>query len=383
MITLLMFGMFLPVMQVNAEEDLAPTAKSAILIEASTGKVLYEKNAEEKMPPASMTKVMSMLLIMEAIDSGKLHYDDQVLISENASKMGGSQLFLQPNTKMKVEELLKGVAIASGNDAVVALAEKVAGSVSEFVKMMNEKAKSLGLKNTNFVNPHGLDAEGHVTTAKDMSIMARELVKHEDIFRFTSIYEEYLKKEDGTSIWLVNTNKLVRFYEGVDGLKTGFTKEAGYCLTATAKRGDMRLISVVMNEESNDKRSADTVNLLSYGFNSYKLNTILTTDKELGKIKIERGKQEFGTIVLKEDATELLKVTDDNPTYQYKITVDKVKAPVKKGDIIGEIEILDGTGRSVMKTAVTIKEDIEKANFFDLMLKNLKEMCSGKNINAS
>lgn len=369
-----------PILPVKAEEDLAKNSKSAILIEASTGKVLYEKNADEKMPPASMTKVMSMLLIMEAIDSGKLKYSDEVVISEKASGMGGSQIFLQPNTKMKVEELLKGVAIASGNDAVVALAEKVAGSVEEFVNMMNEKTKSLGLTNTVFKNPHGLDAEGHVTTARDMSVMARELIKHEDILKFTSIYEEYLKKEDGTSTWLVNTNKLVRFYEGVDGLKTGFTQQAGYCLTATAKRNGMRLISVAMNSESPDKRSADTVSMLSYGFNSYKLNTILTKEKELGKIKVARGKMEYGTLILMKDATELLKVTSDNPIYQYKIKTNKVTAPVQNGDVVGEVEILDQEGNYITTEELTIKENIKRANIWDLFMKNLKGMCSGKSI---
>lgn len=379
-IYIMLFCVLVPVMPVKAEEDLAKNSKSAILIEASTGKVLYEKNADEKMPPASMTKVMSMLLIMEAIDQGKLKYSDDVMISENAAGMGGSQIFLQPNSKMKVEELLKGVAIASGNDAVVALAEKVAGSVDEFVRMMNEKAKSLGLNNTTFKNPHGLDAEGHITTARDMSVMARELIKHQDILKFTSIYEEYLKKEDGTSTWLVNTNKLVRFYEGVDGLKTGFTSSAGYCLTATATRGGMRLISVAMNSESPDKRSADTVSMLSYGFNSYKLNTILTKDKELGKIKIARGKIEHGTLVLKKDATELLKVTSDSPKYQYNIKTNKVTAPVSHGDVVGEVEILDQEGNHITTEELTIKEDIKKANIWDLFLKNLKGMCSGKSI---
>lgn len=201
------FFSFLPVFQ--AEEDIAPNSKSAILLEASTGRILFEKNSDEQLKPASMTKIMSMLLIMEAIDSGKLKLEDSVMISKNASSMGGSQIFLQEGDTYKVEELLKGIAIASGNDAVIAMAEKVGGSVENFVQMMNDKATELGLTNTHFVNPHGLDAENHYSSARDMSIMGRELLKHEKILEFTSIYEDYLKKPDGSSTWLVNTNKVV------------------------------------------------------------------------------------------------------------------------------------------------------------------------------
>ena len=193
----------------KADVDLAPSSKSAILMDAKTGTILYEKDADKAYPPASMTKIMSMLLIMEAIDNNKLSFDETVTISKNASSMGGSQLFLQEGESYPVKELLKGIAVASGNDAVVAMAEKIGGSVPEFVEMMNNKAKELGLKNTKFVNPHGLDADGHVSSAKDMALIAKELLKHEKILEFTSIYEDYLKKNDGSSIWLVNTNKNV------------------------------------------------------------------------------------------------------------------------------------------------------------------------------
>ena len=261
-------------LNVLAEEDFAPTAKSAILVDNLSGKVLYEKNADEKLAPASMTKLASMLIVMETIDNGSLKLEDKVTISEEAANMGGSQVFLQAGEVYTVHDLLKSVAIASGNDAVVALAEKVGGSVGGFVDMINKRLKELGATNTNFVNPHGLDAEGHYSTAKDMSIIARELLKHEKILEFTSIYEEYLEKNDGSRIWLVNTNRLVRFYDGVDGLKTGFTKTAGYCLTATAKKDNFRLISVVMGEDTTENRSSDTVKLLNYGFNTFKINII-------------------------------------------------------------------------------------------------------------
>ena len=365
---------------VYAEEDYAPGAKSAILVDSATGEVLYEKNADEALAPASMTKLGSMLVIMEAIDNGNLSLDDEVTISEEAANMGGSQVFLEAGEVYKVHDLLKGVAIASGNDAVVALAEKVAGSQSEFVAMMNKRFKEIGAVNTNFVNAHGLDAEGHYSTARDMSIIARELLKHEKILEYTSIYEEYLEKNDGTKTWLVNTNKLVRFYDGVDGLKTGYTTTAGYCLTATAKKDNFRLISVVMGEESSEARSSDTVKMLNYGFNTFKINTIKTTDEVLGKVRVEGGKEYYANIVLLNDATELLKTTDEVSNYKFNLKVDKIKAPVKNGDIVGSAEIIDGEGNIIDEVDVTVKDDIKKANFLDYLLRNIKVVGSGKSI---
>ena len=241
----------MPFSLVKGEElNLAENAKSAILIEASTGEVLYSKNPDQKLAPASMTKIMSLILIMENIENGNLKWNDIVVVSKNAASMGGSQIFLEQNEMMSVEDLVKGICVASGNDATVAMAEKIAGTEAAFVKLMNDKANKLGLKNTHFVNATGLDAEGHYSSARDMSIMARELVKHQKILEFSSIYEDYLRKNTSNSFWLVNTNKLVKFYSYIDGLKTGYTGDAGYCLTATGKKRDLRLISVVMGEEN-------------------------------------------------------------------------------------------------------------------------------------
>ena len=368
------------IVNVYAAEDYAMGAKSAILIDSASGKVLFEKNADEKLAPASMTKLGSMLMIMEAIDNGNLKLDDKVTISEEAANMGGSQVFLEAGEVYTVHDLLKGVAIASGNDAVVALAEKVAGSQSEFVKMMNKRFKEIGAKNTNFVNAHGLDAEGHYSTARDMSIIAQELLKHEKILEYTSIYEEYLEKNDGTKTWLVNTNKLVRFYNGVDGLKTGYTTTAGYCLTATAKKDNFRLISVVMGEETSENRSSDTVKLLNYGFNTYKINTIKTQDEILGKVRVEGGKNDYANIVLLEDATELLKNTDEVNEYKFNLKVNKIKAPVKHGDIVGSAEVIDQDGNIIDEVDVTVKEDVKKANLLDYLLRNLKIIGAGKSI---
>lgn len=364
----------------KAEEDYAPGAKSAILVDSATGKVLFEKNADEALAPASMTKLGSMLIIMEAIDNGSLSLDDEVTISEEAANMGGSQVFLEAGEVYKVHDLLKGVAIASGNDAVVALAEKVAGSQNEFVAMMNERFKEIGAKNTNFVNAHGLDAEGHYSTARDMSIIARELLKHEKILEYTSIYEEYLEKNDGTKTWLVNTNKLVRFYDGVDGLKTGYTTTAGYCLTATASKDNFRLISVVMGEETSEARSSDTVKMLNYGFNTYKINVIKKNDEVLGKVRVDGGKQDYAEIVLLKDATELLKNTEEVSDYQFKLKVNNIKAPVKPGDIVGSALIIDSDGNIIDEVDVTVKNVIKKASILDYLLKNIKILGAGKTI---
>lgn len=379
-ILLIIMSFFVLNLNVLAEEDFAPNGKSAILVDNLSGKVLYEKNADEKLAPASMTKLASMLMVMEAIDNGNLKFEDKVTISEEAANMGGSQVFLQAGEVYTVYDLLKSVAIASGNDAVVALAEKIGGSQSGFIDMLNKRLKEIGATNTNFVNAHGLDAEGHYSTARDMSIIARELLKHPKILEFTSIYEEYLEKNDGSRIWLVNTNKLVRFYDGVDGLKTGFTKTAGYCLTATASKNNFRLISVVMGEDTSENRSSDTVKMLNYGFNTFKINIIKTKGESLGKVRVEKGKQDKANIVLLNDATEILKNTDPVTEYNFNLKVNKIKAPVKVGDIVGTTEIIDSEGNIVDEVDVTVEKDIKKANILDYMLRNLKTIGFGKSI---
>lgn len=379
-ILLIIMSFFVLNLNVLAEEDFAPNGKSAILVDNLSGKVLYEKNADEKLAPASMTKLASMLMVMEAIDDGNLKFEDKVTISEEAANMGGSQVFLQAGEVYTVYDLLKSVAIASGNDAVVALAEKIGGSQGEFIDMLNKRLKEIGATNTNFVNAHGLDAEGHYSTARDMSIIARELLKHPKILEFTSIYEEYLEKNDGSRIWLVNTNKLVRFYDGVDGLKTGFTKTAGYCLTATASKNNFRLISVVMGEDTSENRSSDTVKMLNYGFNTFKINIIKTKGESLGKVRVEKGKQDNANIVLLNDATEILKNTDPVTEYKFNLKVNKIKAPVKVGDIVGTAEIIDSEGNIVDEVDVTVEKDIKKANILDYMLRNLKTIGFGKSI---
>ena len=361
--------------------DLASNAKSAIIIEPTTGKIIFEKNSNERLEPASMTKIMTLLLTFEAIDNGRVSLDDMVNISKRAEDMGGSQMFLEAGSNIRLEEIIKGVSIASANDGAIALAEFIGGSVENFVDMMNKKVEDLGLSNTHFANPHGLHADNHYSSAYDMAIMASNLISHEKVLNYTSIYEDYFNKPDGSRTWLVNTNKLVRFLEGVDGLKTGYTSEAGYCLTATAKKGNVRYITVVMGEPSSDIRSSETANMLNYAFNSFKLNTILDKSQELGTIYIDKSKQKTAKIVVKNPVTELISKGKDIPNYTYNLKVEKITVPIKAGTKVGTVEILDNEGLIVREEDVTISYDIEKCNLWETFLENLMTIIKGKKIN--
>lgn len=376
LIALILSTLFISPNVKAAELKLAENAKAAILIEASTGKVLFEKNADEKLVPASMTKMMSMLLIMESIESGVLKWDQKITVSENASSMGGSQILLETGEKMTVQDLFKGVSIASGNDAVVALAEAIAGSEAGFVDMMNKRAKELGLKNTNFKTPHGLDAANHYSSARDMSTIAKELVKHEKVLEFTSVYEDYLRENTDRKIWLVNTNKLVRFYDGVDGLKTGYTKDAGYCLTATAKKDGMRIIAVVMGEPDSKTRNKEVSEMLDYSFAQYKVENLLNNKSSLGKYEIDKGSQKYVTIVPKGDATVLRKKGEKTGNATYEVKLNDLKAPIKKGDTVGKLKIKEN-GKLVRTVDLTTKQDVKKANIGELYLRYMKDIFTG------
>ena len=378
MVTFMMLFTSVRVYPVLADDDLklAESAKSAILIEASTGKILFEKNADEKLHPASMTKMMSMLLIVEAIEDGVISWDQIVTASENASSMGGSQILLETGEKMSVRDLFKGVAIASGNDAVVALAETVAGSVNNFVGMMNKRAKELGLTNTNFKNPHGLDDANHYSSSRDMSIIARELVKHKEVLEYTKIYEDYLREDTDRKIWLVNTNRLVRFYDGVDGLKTGYTEEAGYCMTATAEKDGMRIIAVVMGEETSKIRNQEVSEMLDYAFAQYKVINMLKNKNTLGEYRVENGKDEYVLVVPKEEATMVKKKSEKDGKLTYDIKLKTLKAPLKVGDDVGTLTIKED-GKNVKTVKLTVSKDVERANFGNLFLRNVKDMITG------
>ena len=363
----------------TVEEDtlnLTENAKSAIMIEASTGKVIYEKNADERLAMASMTKMMTLLLIMENIENGNLTWDEKVTTSENAASMGGSQIFLEPGEEMSVEDLVKGICIGSGNDAAVAMAERIGGTEESFVKMMNDKASSLGLENTKFQNACGLDINDHYSSARDMAIIAKELVKYEKILKYTSTYEDYLRKDTDNSFWLVNTNKLVRYYQGVDGLKTGYTGEAGYCITTTAKRNNMRLITVVMGEPTSAIRNSETTKMLDYGFNTYEIDTILSKDTIVKEENVVLGKTDKVQIVPKEDITILNTKVGTKRNATYEVVIDSIKAPVKKGDIVGKINVIENNDVIMTIDAIS-KISVDKLNIFNAFYRELLDILKG------
>ena len=356
--------------------NLAENAKSAILIDASTGNIIYEKNAHEKLAPASMTKMMSMLLIMEAIDRGELKWNQMITASENASSMGGSQILLETGEKMSVKDLFKGIAVASGNDAVVALSEAIAGTEDEFVKRMNQRAKELGLQDTNFKNPHGLDTANHYSSSYDMSLIAKELVKHEKVLEFTSIYEDYLREGQKNKVWLVNTNKLVRFYDGLDGLKTGYTKEAGYCLTSTAKRGDTRFITVVMGEPDTKTRNSETTSMLDYAFSQYESEKIFSKDNAVGTVRVDLGKTETVKLFPMEDVSVLNKKSENKKNANYELKANHLSAPIKKGEKVGEL-ILKVEGEKNRTIPLTVQNKVAKANLLEVYVHQVKSILAG------
>lgn len=358
------------------KDILSLKAKSAILIESTTGKILYEKNSHEKLAPASMTKIMSMLLIIEHIESGALKWDEMITVSENASSMGGSQILLETGEQMSVKDLFKGVAVGSGNDAVVALAEAVSGNEEAFVEMMNQKVKDLGLKDTNFKNPHGLDEANHYSSAYDMAMIGKELVKHEKVLEFTSIYEDYLRKGTDREFWLVNTNRMVKFNPIVDGLKTGFTSGAGYCLTATAKKNNMRLLATVMGEESTTTRTNEITSLLDYGYANYKLDTVVSKDTIVDSIEISKSKLEKVDLVPIKDITILNKKTDKLGEISYSLDMNNISLPIKKGEVVGKLEIKED-GKILDTVDVTVSSDLEKIHFLGLFGRYIKDILKG------
>ncbi len=335
-------------------------AKSAILMEAKTGKILYEDNADEKLAPASITKVMPLLLVMEALERGDLKLETVINASEHACSMGGSQIWLEPGEGMTVDDLLKATVIASANDACVALGESIAGSEEGFVALMNERAKQLGMNNTHFVNATGLDAEGHFTSAHDVAIMSAELIKHELIKKYSTVWMDSLR--DGKSE-LVNTNKLVRFYEGTTGLKTGTTGVAKYCLSATAKRNGMELVAVVLAGETSNDRFNGAKKLLDYGFANYSFQNLGADIQDGLQVAVDKGvkKKVFVTsndtvdiLTPKTQAKEITRKTEWN---------ENITAPVKIGDVLGYVNVYQGDTQ-VGRLEITACENIERLNLW-------------------
>lgn len=362
---------------VNAEEkeikeDLAEDAQAALLLERDSGKILYEKNPHEKLPPASMTKIMTLLLVMEALEEGKITLQENVTISEYAESMGGSQVFLASGEEMSVKDLLKAVTIASANDASVALAEQVAGSEAAFVQMMNERLTELDLKDSHFENTTGLPSKKHYSTVYDMGIIAKELLKYEEITEYTKTYEDYLRKGEENEFWLVNTNKLVRSSPYVDGLKTGYTSEAKYCLTATANKDDMRVVSVVMGAEDIKTRNKITMNLMDMAYSQYTSEKLYEKDAKVGKLALLHTEDSEYNVITSEPISLLQeKGVKEKPNWNGDVQLDDInKFPIKKGESVGKIQIKQDK-EVVHESDVYVEKPVEKANFKTLWIRSL------------
>jgi serine-type D-Ala-D-Ala carboxypeptidase (penicillin-binding protein 5/6) len=343
--------------------DLAPNARSAVLLDADTGSIIYEKNGHDKLPPASITKVMTMLLIMEALERGELKWQDQIRVSEKAASMGGSQIFLEPGEQMSVRDMLKGIAVGSANDASSAMAERLGGTEERFAEMMSARAKELGMNNTKFQNSNGLPVDDHYSSAHDIALMSRELLKHVEITKFTGLYQDYLRKSSKKPFWLVNTNKLVRFYSGLDGLKTGFTNEARFCLTATAKRDHFRVIAVVMGEPNPKTRNQEVSQLLDFAFSQYTNRLFYKKGDVIAKIKVEKGDPEYITIRAHHPISIMMKKGENLNGIKKVIKWRTAQVPFKKGEVLGTIEF-HRDGRSIATLELTSSRDVGKAGLW-------------------
>ncbi|WP_018922148.1 D-alanyl-D-alanine carboxypeptidase family protein [Salsuginibacillus kocurii] len=347
---------------------------SYILMEKDTGMILNAENEDEQRAPASMTKMMTMLLLMEAIEEEEVSFDDKVTTSEQAASMGGSQIFLEPGEEMTVRDLLKAIAVASGNDASVAISEHLEGSEEAFVERMNERAEELGMKNTHFKNSNGLPADGHYSTAKDLAMLASKLLDHEEITSFTNIYEDYLRQGTDDEFWLVNTNRLVKTYEGMDGLKTGFTRESMYGLTATAKREDMRLIAVVMGAETPNDRNDQITGLLDEGFGAYKVENLFDRGQVITSSPVEKGMKENIPVRTSDRTSLLLQKDESREGIEEKIQLKtNLEAPIEEGEIIGELR-LEREGEVLSSTELEAAESVESASWLRLFARSLLKL---------
>lgn len=331
-------------------------AKAYILIEQSTGRVLAENNADEQLPIASVTKIMTMLLIMEAIEDRKTSFDDLVTVSENAMSYGGSTMFLETGEQLPVHDMLKGIAVASANDGCVAMAEHLTGSETAFVEEMNKRAKELGMKNTNFLNTNGLDEDGHYSSARDVALMSRELLNHPKITEYTSIWTDELR--DG-KFQLANTNKLIRFYTGANGLKTGSTSQALCCLSASAKRDGMQLIAVVLGAPTSDKRFSSAKSLLDYGFANYKINHLVKKDEMICDVDIINGTVDSVKAIAKKDKYSLSEKSNNKDIKRRVFVNEDIKAPVKKGEVLGYVEFVSD-GKVIDKVEIVSENEVNK-----------------------
>ena len=367
---LLLFLALWPASAAAVELDIE--ARSALLMEKETGQVLYTKNEHEKLEPASVTKVMTLLLTMEAIDRGAIAYDDVVTVSAYAASMGGSNVYLAEGEQITVEDLLKAVCVASGNDASVALAEHVSGVTELFVAEMNNRAKELGMNDTHFVNCHGLPAEGHVSSAADIAIMSRELIlNHPELRRFTTIWMDSLR---GGEFQLANTNKLIRFYDGATGLKTGSTSSAGYCISATAQRDGMELIAVVLKGTTSQQRFEDAKTMLNYGFSTYALHTVDAAEP-FAPLPVHLGMQDSVALTLPESGRQVLVKKAQVSGLTQEVTLpETVEAPVAQGQQLGTLTVSDGDA-VVLEVPVLAAESVGKLTWWEMYRRMLAELC--------
>lgn len=360
-----------------SDKEKAPlniSSKSAILMDVNSGQVLYQKNPHEKLPPASVTKVMTMLLICESLEKGKIKLEDEVQISEEASSMGGSQIFLEAGETQKVDTLLKGIAVASANDACVAMAEYIAGSVEGFVDMMNDRAKELGMKDTHFVNTNGLPVDNHYTSANDIAIMSRELLKHEMISKYlTTWMDQVVVGKKQSTIGLANTNKMVKHYQGATGVKTGFTQEAKYCLSASAKRGDTHLVAVTLKAETSPERFKDASNILNYGFANYESVKICKKGEDIAKLNLDKAEDEKVSLVAKDDLSVLLK-KGANRKFTKKVNLNEnYDLPIKKGSVLGKVQVYNDK-KLVGELELVNQKDINKAGYLKMLQRVIDNM---------
>ena len=339
---------------------------SQILMEPTTGQILYANNGNEHMLPASVTKVMTLLLIMEQIDAGVLSYDDMVTCSKKASQMGGSQIWFKEGEQITIDDALKAICVVSANDVTVAMAELIGGSEENFVNMMNAKAKELGMENTHFMNSHGIDEEGHYTSAKDIAIMARELItKHPNILNYTSIWMDTLRNGE---FGLSSTNKLIRYYDGATGLKTGYTSEALYNLVATATRGDTTFISVVMKAPTSDIRTEETKTLLDYGFSTYETKKICSSNTILDQIAINKNVNDKLETRIENDVYSLVNKGQNIDTEQIITYNEGLKSPIETNQVVGKVEIFNkATNEKIGESSIVANNSVEKSNLTDYL----------------
>ena len=369
--------LFLLIPYSSSALEIIPNAESGILIEINSGKILFEKEKDKRLSVASLTKMVAQIIVLEEIEKGKIHWDDMVIATHNASSMGGSQIYLEEGEKISVRDLMKGISVASGNDATVAMAEYISGSEEKFVERMNDVVKRLKLKNTHFVNCTGLDEKDHYSSSYDMAMIARELIlNHPKILEFSSIYEDYLRENTDHKFWLVNTNKLIHFYEGADGLKTGHTDDAGYCLSATAKRGSLRLIGIVLGEKDSKVRNRETMEMLDYGFQSVQLNCLKKKGEVVDQKSIELADNSPISIVLKDDLC-VIEEKGQEDVYQYKVTYSYDSFPILRNDVIGKIDVLKNQ-KVIASTNLSVLEDVHKIKFVSFLKKTFIKFISGE-----